>query len=214
MTITVRAIASGAMRKLQVLAAGRNPTADQAQDALEILQALYKEFVGQGVFGKMYDTLVTDATYTAHENERCVCNRSAGVTVTLPDTITLEFPTAIGFVNGSTDYGWGNSYSVTPRTPRDNSVIGITDLFSTLDLTYVYDAPGARWVALDSLTLDSVAPLSGRYGEGLKAILAVRLAPNFNVEPQKSVAGQANSARSMLSHRYDRPYRAVAGQYI
>lgn len=214
MTMTVRAVAAGAMKKLSVLAAGRSPTGDQGQDALDILQALYKEFVGQGVFGKIYDTLVTGATYTAHENERCVCNRSAGVTVTLPDTITIEFPTTIGFVNGSTDYGWGNSYTATPRTPRDGSVIAITDLFSTLDLTYIYDAPNSRWTSIDSLTLDSVAPLSGRYGEGLKAILAVRWAPNFNIEPQRAVIGQANSAHSMLSHRYDRPYRAVAGQYL
>lgn len=216
MTITVRDIVKGGLRKLQVLPAGREPTGDQAQDALDILQALYKEFVGQGVFGKIYDTIVTGATYTAHENERCVCNRSAGVTITLPDTITTEFPasTTIGFINGYTDYGWGTGFNVTPRTPRDSSIICVTDMFSTLDLTWVYDAPGARWVSLDAITLDTIAPLSGRYGEGLKALLAVRSAPNWNVTPQPSVVAQAHSANSMLSHRYDRPYRPVAGQFF
>lgn len=223
MSITCRDLTKRSLRKLFVLASGREPTGSQAQDALDALLSIYKEFVGQGVFGRLNPVIITASTYSARENERVVCNNASGVTVTLPDTITLdllrETPYYLSYDDlGTTasgyDYGRGYPTEVIPRPPRDGAIITVTDLFSTLDLTWIYDGPGARWISIDSLTLSDIAPLTGRYANGLAAILAVRLAPEWSVTPSPLVLSEANSGRSMLSARYDRQYRPVVASYF
>lgn len=222
MSITCRDLTKRSLRKLFVLASGREPTGSQAQDALDALLSLYKEFVGQGVFGRLNPVIITASTYTARENERVVCNNATGVTVTLPDTITLnllrESPYYVSYDDlGSTasgyDYGRGYPTEIIPRPPRDGSVITVTDMFSNLDLTWIYDGPPARWISIDSLGLSDNAPLTGRYANGLAAILAIRLASEWAVTPSALVVSEANLGRSQLSARYDRQYRPVVAGY-
>lgn len=215
MPITVRSVVKGAMKKLGVLAIGREPTAAQAQDALEILQALYRELIGQGVFGRLYDVLVTTSTYSARENERVVCDLLAGVTVTLPETITEGL---IGSLSPydylATDYGRGSVCEVLPRPPRDGSPIIVADVNSSFEKYYLYDANRAYWVPLDDLTLDSTAPLSARHENGLRAILAERLADPFGVPMPKQAAAEANTFRYAISMKLDRSRRATVAEYI
>lgn len=223
MSITCRDLINRSLRKLFVVASGRNATGSQAQDALDALLSLYKEFVGQGVFGRLNPVIITATTYSARENERVVCNNAAGVTVTLPDTITVNLLREnpyyvsyddIGSTAGGYDYGRGYPTEVIPRPPRDGSVITVTDMFSTLDLTWIYDAPPARWISIDNLGLSDNAPLTGRYANGLAAILAVRLASEYAVTPTQFVVSEANLGRSQLSSRYDRQYRPVVASYF
>lgn len=220
MPITVRTIVKGAMKKLGVLPIGREPTSPQAQDALEALQALYRELVGQGVFGRLYDVLVTTATYSAREQERVVCDLVSGVTVTLPETITQSLIDSAPYrcftydVNAP-DYGRGCwSSEVFPRPPRDGACIVVADVNSSLEKYYLYDANRAYWVLLDSLTLDSTAPLSARYQNGLEAVLSERLADPFGVDVPKQATAQANTFRHSISMKLDRSRRPVIAEYF
>lgn len=215
MPITVRSVVKGAMKKLGVLAIGREPTAAQAQDALEILQAFYRELIGQGVFGRLNDVLVTTSTYEARENERVVCDLSSGVTVTLPETITQSLYGALPLYDPyGTDYGRGSVCEILPRPPRDGACIIVADVNSSLERYYLYDANRAYWVLLDELTLDSTAPLGERYENGLRAILAERLTDPFGVPLPKQAAGEANTFRYSISMKLDRSRRPTIAEYI
>lgn len=213
MALTCLQILTGAARKLGVLAIGRNLTSAQSESGMEILQSLYLELVGQGVFGKLYDSYITDATYTAHENERITCDATV-TTVTLPTTITEDWWPTSGPIEGAYDYGWSNSSTTYPRTPRDSAIIQIARTNTSSALTYIYDAPQTNWVALDSLALASTAPLSDRYGEALKALLADKWSLDWGVTPPPILAKQVATANSLLSHRSDRAYRPVSGSYF
>lgn len=215
MSITVRDLIRRSLRKLALVAQGREPTAAQASDALDVLQSLYRELAAQGVFGRLHDVLVTGSTYTPRENERVVCNSDVGVTVTFPDTITASLLNSLpdyGF--GESDYGRGQRCETLPRPPRDGSIIWLTDIPGSFDKGYIYEGSKARWTPIDDLTLDSVAPLSGRYANGLAAILAVKMATEYNVTPPPSVMAEANLGRHMLSQKLDRSRRAVVAEYF
>jgi hypothetical protein len=84
MAITCRDIVGRALRKLSRIAAGAEPDGNDLTDAMETLQAIYREAVGLGVFGKMYEVVVTDATYTAAPQDRVIGNRVGGIAITLP----------------------------------------------------------------------------------------------------------------------------------
>lgn len=213
MTQTCLRIGTGAMRKLGVLAIGREPTAAQGEEFMITLQAMYNELIGQGVFGKLYGTLVTDATYEAHEYERVTIN-STVTTVTIPTTITTEWDS--GPFDGPRDYGWSMFSPTSPRPPIDNAVIQVarSNLTDAEPQTYIYDAPRGKWVLIEGLTLASIAPLSNRYGEALKSILALKLAAPFNVEPTQILLGEYARANSILSTRFDRSHRQASGQYM
>lgn len=216
MALTCTQILVGAARKLGVLAIGRSLTAPQGESGMEMLQSLYLELVGQGVFGRMIDTLVTDSSYDAHENERVICDRTVTTVVNLPSEISAEWIPNQGYIGGPFDYGWSNSASSTwPRAPHDNAIIQIADQNNADNgETHVYDAPRASWVEITALALNSTAPLSERYGEALKALMAEKWAPDFNVAPPPTLAAQVATAKSLLSHRYDRNARAAVGCYF
>lgn len=220
MAITVRTIVKGAMFKLGVLPIGREPTSPQAQAALETLQALYRELIGQGVFGRLYDVLVTTATYSAREQERVVCDSQGGVTVTLPETITQSLIDSapyrcFTYDTNAPDYGRGCwSSEVFPRPPRDGACIVVADVNSSFEKYYLYDSNRAYWVLIDSLTLDSTAPLSARYQNGLSAVLAERMADPFGMPMPKQATAEANMFRYSISMKPDRPRRPVMAEYM
>jgi hypothetical protein len=171
--------------------------------------------IGQGVFGKLVDSLITSATYEAHEGERVVCDTTV-TTVTLPTSITTEWFGNSGYIGGSTDYGWSNSQVVVyPRTPRDNAIIQIAAQDDPANSeTHIYDAPRAEWVEITTLGLSDNAPLSDRYAEALKALLAIKLAPHYNIEPNPFLQAENSKANLLLSNRPDRAYRPVQAYYF
>lgn len=211
MTETCLRIGTGAMRKIGVLPIGREPTAAQGEQFMVTLQAMYNELVGQGVFGRLIDSKITASTYTAHEGERVVINTTV-TTVTIPTTITTEWGYAP--VGGPYDYGWGAWPSTLPRPPHDNAIIQVARSNLGSALTYIYDAPRATWAVLEGLVLADIAPLSERYGEALKSILALKLCSPFNVEPTQILLDEYARANSILSTRFDRSHRQPSGQYM
>lgn len=214
MALTCLQILKGAAGKLGVLAIGRELTSAQSEQGMEILRSMYLETVGQGLWGPLVDTIVSAATYTAHEQERVVCS-SAVTTVTLPTSITTEWCPSQGYIGGSYDYGWSNSSSSAyPRPPRDGALIQVSQTDLNAALTYIYDAPRHEWKSLDSLLVATNAPLSERYGEALKAKLAEAWAPHWGIlQLPPSLSKQVATANSLLSHRYDRNARRAVGQY-
>ena len=215
MAVVIRDIVKGALKKLSVLPIGRDPTAAQGEDALEQLQAVYRELVGQSVFGSLNDVLVQSDTYNAREFDRVVCDNETGVAVTLPKIVTSDLLGALpdyGFY--ASDYGRGGAWvEPLPRPPRDWTPIVIADIHSAFEKYYLYDANRACWVLLDDLTLDDRPPLAGRYENGLKAKLAVRMASSFGRTPNPILLGELNAFHYALSHKLDRSRRPVVAEY-
>ena len=216
---TCRNVIKGALKKLGALAMGREPTAAQSEDALEVLQSLYRELAGQGVFGRLQDVLVTTATYTAREQERVVCDSLSGQTITLPETITQDLLDSAPYDTcgpGYSDYGWGHPvYDVLPRPPRDGAMIVVADIRSDFEKTYLYDANRAYWVLIDGMTLDTEAPLTGRFDNGIKAKLALRLWTHYSKDPaSEQIQSEVNTFHYLISMKGDRQSRPVQAEYF
>lgn len=194
-----------AMKKIHVLPSGTQPTSAQAADGMTALQGLIVELIGQGSLGRLYDVLAT-SDYTAYEQDRV--RASAGVTVTIPTTITSErcapYPTYCG-----PDYGWGCS-STTPRAPRDRAVVVVVD--SNGSATYnVYCAYKGVWVVINSLTQQDDFPFADYLENGFAALLAERIVDDFDGgEVGAETKRQANACRQMLSTKPDS--QATVGQ--
>lgn len=177
---TCRDIITSAMRKLRQLPSGDSASADEADDGLTALQAMYLSWVGQGLFGRLTD-VIKDAAYTAEEWERV--RKDAAVTITIPDTIT--------------DDATGDE-----RAPYDLALIEVIYPTDGTRQISLYDANLGVWVRLDSLTLDSDAPLSGRGEHGLACALATYWADEFGIE----LVGPA-TARSATNFRLQLSYK-------
>gem|GEM_PF-6691738 len=162
---------------------------------METLRAIYLEMVGSGVFGAFRDAVVTDATYTAKEQDRILCKREEGVTVTLPEWVTCERQTA-------------------PRAPRDRAGVIVTDLYSDASQTWIYDAQIGRWSKLEDLGLNDAAPLGARHSEALVCVLACRVAPDYAVEASQQVAVGAVRGMYAITHHYDTPSEPVRAVFM
>lgn len=213
----VREVIKGAMKKLTVLPIGREPSAAQAADGLVALQAIYRELIAQGVFGKLVDVLVTSTTYSARENERVVIDMPGGCDVTLPKQITQDLIGASPYPASAAsgwDYGRGCYTDRLPRPPRDGSAIVIADMNSDLEKYYLYDGNRAFWVGIDELDFNDRAPLAARYENGLKAKLGVRLASSYGRQVTPVLQGEVNTFHHMISHKNDRARGPVAAEYF
>lgn len=195
-----------ALRKLGVLASGSEPPADQASDALDVLQSLVLELVGGGTFGRLYD-VITEVDYTANENERI--RAATGVTVTLPDTISNP-PDWYPYVGGNWNAispglgsGWdyGSFYSGYPRPPYDRSIITVVQ--DDVETVSVYSAQVQGWVTINDMGLDDTFPLVSYLANGMAAKLAMSLSSEFGVEPTAMVVREAQQFNMQISQRLD-----------
>ena len=221
MAVTCRDIVRRALRKLSVIASGEEPSGNDANDALETLKALYMELLGMGVFGRMNDVVVTDATYTASQQDRVLCKNETGVTVSLPECASADIscnpnPSSRWTVQSTSLGGgfWGPLTGPTNRPPRDGSAIVITDFYSDLSQSWIYDGQIGRWLRLEGLALSDTAPLAARYSEALACILASRIAPEYGAEASQQVAVGAVRGIYAITHRYDRASEPVSTEYF
>lgn len=208
-----RDIVNGALRKLGKLGAGREPRAADQNDAMEALRNLYKAFIAQGAFGRLRDVSPL-ADYTAGENERVFRTSSIDdeIEITLPELVRDEF------FGSPFDYGsrWvppSMAQSADLRPPRDCAVVIISDAYSGVNQSYIYDGTDRRWRLLDSLTLDDPAPLSTRDADGLKARLAMQIADEFGGDVSNATLALARSFQSSLVSRWSMPRREQMGVY-
>ncbi len=191
---TVLEIIGGAIAELGVDEAEAALSGDipawEADRGLRVLQAMFREAVDRGVFGRVEDYLA-DANYEAEEGQRVY---SAGFTITLPTTIT--------------DADTGDD-----RRPRDLAMIQVVNAATDPQIS-IYDANVAAWTRIDNLTLDlDPCPLSGRNRHGLECALARRLAGSLRAPVPPSTDAYANGLASILSTRLSAPRRAAVADF-
>jgi len=174
-------IIEGAALELGARTLGDTLGATEASRGLVVLQAMYREAVDKGVFGRVEDYLAT-AAYEAKEQERVY---SAGYTITIPTSIDDEFT--------------GEA-----RRPLDLAMVQVVNDGSDPQIS-IYDAHFGDWVRLDGLTLTSEAPFSGRNRHGLECALARRLAASFRKAVPESTSGYAAGLASIFSNQFSAP---------
>lgn len=223
MSVTCRDIVRRALRKLSRVAAGQDVAGDDLVDGLETLQALYLEFVGLGVFGRMWDVVAT-ADFTVLPQMRVLSNNESGIAVTLPQIIdpnAYSFYPQYGYpffpwgcwADGY-DYGFGWNTTLSPRPPWDGACVEINDAFSPTSQTWIYQSACANWIMLEKLNPSDVAPLAAKYSDGIASLLAQRISPEYGMQTPQEVASAASRCLYALTHRYDKPRRPVATEYF
>jgi len=171
---TCRAVLSDALRALQALGPGDDPSIDEINAGIEAMQNLILDI--HNARGPLIDVAVT-ADYVAGENQRVRIQAGFTVNVTLPNSVPIfnvPDPYDYGFSAtvtlppvGSTALADGNNY----RQPRDGSRIEIVGTTQTLNF---YRADTNLWYAASGLTIDAETPLNSRY-TSLGALVAERL---------------------------------------
>lgn len=179
-----------AMRKLQLLAAGKNPSATEGADYLEVLQDLYLTWVEKGRFGVLAE-VIADAAYEAGENERIVSN---GYTITYPSTV----------IDPATNEA---------RKPLDLSIV-VKVTAGAEPVIKTYDAYRGEWVELTNLTMGGLAPLSGRGNDGLASCLAVQIADENGSPIPEAVAVSQRAFLGRLSSRKATERQTVPVEYF
>jgi hypothetical protein len=191
---TCRVLTKRSLRMLGVLASGEDADASDASDALEALQSMLLSLPGM-----WWTDVETDEDYTAEENERIRVNSNSAVTVTIPVVVGSE--EKVLTCCGQTIL---KCEGYDDRAPKDGARVQVTDTNSNAALTYYYCADVAAWMPVESLTLNSEVPLNADMIDGLAAMLAVRLAPEYGVELSPVVVGLAGEARTKMRARYGR----------
>jgi hypothetical protein len=175
---TARAIITRAMRKLRLLAAGGVPTANEAADGLAVLQGIYDGWTTNGTFGPLSQLLGSESPYVGDV-----------IAWGTPDGETdIELPTRLQ------DARTGETVP-----PPDLSYAEVVKESDNTRRAFVWDARWGGWRRIDSIGLDSDAPLSGRGAEGLAALLALHMAEEFGAQVGPVVLREAGSFQRSLA---------------
>lgn len=200
-----RTICNGALRKIGVLAAGREARPVDLNDTFDALKGLYAQLITNGAFGRLADVIPVD-DYTASENERIFRNSEDVVSITLPETLLNWEYWGAWWIFGRYPYEpvppATNAVNLDVRTPRDCAVISIIDKFSGLVSDFIYDGQLKSWIGISALTLDDEAPLSQRDPQGLQALLAAQISDEYGREVGGATQRLAGNFQSALTNRF------------
>lgn len=219
---TCRSVINTALRKIGVLAAGREARPTDATDALASLQSLYLGLIDGGAFGRLADVVPLGTHYTSSGNERIFRNSDATMTIGLPEVVSDASGSATygTTITISTD-GDTTTVDVKPaqpigyvKPPRDCSPVVIADAFTASTTTYLYDGGIKAWQTIDGLTLDGVAPLAARNPDGMASLLAAQIADQFGGDLPALTARSAAMFQSGLSTRFSAPREEATGVYM
>jgi hypothetical protein len=195
MSATCLDIVTYAMRQARLIGPGRTPKGAEADEGMVALQSFYDELRTNAMFGRLKDTYLT-ADATAQEGRRY--RLAAGVTLT--DATSDYTPDSCDdYGSDCCDYGSGGVGAM--REPRDLALYEVVHSDGT-QFVKLYDR--TQWVDLLDLTLEDIAPLSGRSAYGLAAALCVSGAfvSVFGGEPSATVVALANRFLGSLSAKY------------
>lgn len=169
---TCRDIIKRAYQMVGIVALGEEPTAEEAEYGLEVLQTMYDGWVERGMFGRLKDVYKT-ANYTAQEGERVI---TPAATITLPTTID----------DGEV------------RAPRNLSCI--VKIVAGVQTSHVYHR--GQWVTLGGLALASDAPFAERGAIGLAACVAQMMGDTFaGAAVGDATVRMANQFKGGLSYK-------------
>lgn len=198
---TCRDVIRSAFRRSGVRAAGVRLTATENDVGLERLKGMYLNFLATGLLGQLTDYYLgvaanaSHGTYTALENQR-IFKADVTITITIP-TFVKDCSTGLN------------------RAPLDGSVIVIANPNASPPVLtiYLYDALGG-WQVISDLVPASFAPMSGRYEENIKDILAVMLCDEYGLPVTPVLARNAGMAKLTIASKYDQPRKRANPDYF
>ncbi len=191
---TVLEIIQPAYRRSGVLGAGVTIDKTKKDVGLELLQDLYRDLCN-GTMGKLNDKYLNSNTaYEALEFERVF--NTVGATVTLP-ALVREFP------GGPFPYQFESTLTSASeqRPPCDGCVIQVV-VPGTDPHTHIYDSGRGEWQDIEALALTTYAPLSSRYTNSLRNLLAVYIADDVGTPIGPVLAKRASAAKVAFASRY------------
>lgn len=244
--MTVNDIIKRALRLIEALPGGREPTASQAQDALLALKALMARLPGVGIAGRLTDKLL-DQDVTGEEDYRY----TGTYVVTLPATVTDDNGVTyrvprngarIELLNNGAPPVYTASIAGTTMTVSavTSGVLAVGQIFNGLGVTknttitalvsgtggtgtytvtpsqtvsstqmttsqqFVFTQWNRTWNDISALKLTDEQPLGPDHDEGVAAILAIILAPEYGVEPANMVQAMADVGRTRISTQFRR----------
>jgi hypothetical protein len=194
---TCQDLAAKAMQRLRLLSGGESPTGQEAEDILLTIQSMYDQWISDGLFGRMNDTVIS-SNYTANEQDRVI--NDGGYTVTLPTVITPIVPMGSYYPLYPDEQIYTALQTTVQRPPRDLAIIAVVTSGATSHK--IYDARLRAWVGLDNLALTDTAPLANRGLNGLASVLAEKIADDFGATVTPGIQQEATAFRWGLSSRY------------
>lgn len=226
---TARFVVNTALRKLGVLASGREPRLSDQTDALDALRSMYGSWVASGAFGRLRDVVPTGTQYTSAGNERIFRESADVMTVVLPELVSEV---------SHADYGhepvryYGTTVTVSTvgnetiidvkpsqpigyaLPPRDGSVVVISDRIGGETRTWIYDGTTKRWESPDMIVLDDEAPRSSADVQGLASMLALEIADQFDASVPDATVRQASRYQTQMVARFGMRRESVEGVYF
>lgn len=225
---TARLVVNTALRKLGVLASGREPRLSDQTDAFDALRGLYGSWIASGAFGRLRD-VVAQHDYCALPNDHVYRQSEALQRVILPGlTWCHNFTTndvdpildgdgeAIMDESGRDIFAEPIAQSATfehRKPPRDGSVVRISDEVGGETRTWLYDGTTKRWQALELLSLDDEAPRSDADMQGLASTLAIEIADQFDATILEATVRQAQRFQLQMTGRFGVGRECVTGVY-
>jgi hypothetical protein len=149
--MTMRDTLTAAIRMTGARALGDTPDAEEMDVALEAFQTM----IGSLPKVSLTDVII-DAAYTAKEDERIFSTAAAPVVITLPETV-IDTKTGL------------------ERPPRNGAMVVVAVTGSR----HIYISELGGWQTATGLTLESVQPFGPEHEQGLRAMTAVRIAPDL-----------------------------------
>jgi hypothetical protein len=207
-------IVNSSMRKLGILASGREARTVDRDDAFQQLKDLYYQLIASGTFGRLRDVIPL-SDYTAFGNERIFRNSSATLQITLPETVANYQYWSDRYIFGIYHSEPSQTQTSLDRTtPRDCSVVSIIDAFIPGEFSFIYDGHAKQWQGIYDLAITSEAPLSLRDPQGLAAYLAVQMVDETSGTLGPATLRQAQCFIMNVASRFSAPSETIQGVYF
>lgn len=181
-----------ALRLIRALEPGSDLTAEEATDALAVLQSLVLALPG----ASWWRDVEIAANYTASENERLRYPGAGTVIVTLPTTVTQSRQVLYSCDRFEVVTG---GCECAARAPADGARIMIV---GAPPVAYHYRGDTGTWTLMTGLTRTSELPLNADLQDGFCAMLAVALVDEFGGEIREATAKMSDETEGRMRARY------------
>ena len=217
-----RTLIDSALRRLGVLGSGQDALDDEYNDVLAVFPSFYRQLVNSGALGELRDVVVYD-DYIAGNNQHIKRMGQYSQRIVLPSVMdqTSRIVGDMQIVFWPSDAPvplnrlppTQNGARTEVTTPRDGSVVYISDDVSGGTTRFIFDGTTKQWTNVDEFTLDAEAPLSDRDVVGFTAWIAYLIADEFGKTITPLMMDQLNQFKSALANRWNSPERSTPATY-